>query len=169
MIRALCVPVVLASAFVATGCSSVPPVAEGMQATPVGTVITYHRKSSGSLGNFDGQVVWTARMSTWEGQPVLAVASAQGTTLHDTVSHGQVGSLSPAGQPAMSFNPPIAYQWPMSVGKSWTSEHTITMYPSGAKVPLKIQWKVESWGDITVPAGTFKAYKVTSTNNLGEV
>jgi hypothetical protein len=45
----------------------------------------------------------------------------------------------------------------------------MTLYPSGNKVPLKIDWKVESFGSVTVPAGTYKAYKVVSTNNFGEL
>ena len=35
-------------------------------------------------------------------------------------------------------------------------------------MPMEVSWKVESWGDVTVPAGTFKD-KVVTTNNLGEV
>ncbi|MBK9200575.1 hypothetical protein [Candidatus Skiveiella danica] len=33
-----------------------------------------------------------------------------------------------------------------------------------------MNWKVEAWEDVTVvPAGTYKAYKVITTNNFGEV
>ena len=28
---------------------------------------------------------------------------------------------------------------------------------------------MEAWEDVTVPAGTFKTYKVVTTNNFGEV
>ena len=42
------------------------------------------------------------------------------------------------------------------------------MHANNRTLDLSYQWKVESWGDVTVPAGTFKAYKVVSTNQLGE-
>ena len=46
----------LASGLLA-GCSTTPPVAQGMGSNPDGTVTTFHRKSAGSLGVFDGPVV----------------------------------------------------------------------------------------------------------------
>ena len=54
------------------------------------------------------------------------------------------------------------------MGKTWTANHTVTLYPSGNKVPLKIEGKVESFGDVTVPAGTFKAFKLVWSMNQNE-
>lgn len=45
----------------------------------------------------------------------------------------------------------------------------MTLHNSGSMVQMTIHWKVESWGDVTVPASTFKAYKLVWTNNMGEV
>lgn len=160
----------VAALLLTTGCASTPPTPETMQISPVGTVTTYHRKSSGSLGNFDGQVVWTHATSTWNGKPAIAFGAPQaGVSLHDPVTFGTLAHLAPTGQPVMSFEPPIDYPWPLQVGKTWSAQHTVTLYPSGNKVPLKIDGKVESWGDVTVPAGTFKAFKVVWTMNQNEV
>jgi hypothetical protein len=154
----------------AGGCATPPPVADKMASQPLGSVTTYHRKSSGSLGTFDGQVVWTSSASTWQGRSVMASGSPQaGTTLHDPTTLALVATLNPAGQPSASFSPPIDYAWPLEVGKTWTSKHTVTMHPSGRTVPMTLSWKVDSWGDVTVPAGTFRAYKVTWTSDQGEV
>jgi len=137
---------------------------------PIGTVTTYHRKSSGSLGIFDGKVAWTHGTTTWQGQPVVSFGAPQaGVALHDPVSYGQLATLDASGKPIMSYDPPINYQWPLVVGKSWKSSHTVTLHAAGRTMPLQIDWKVESWGDVTVPAGTFKAYKLVWTNSLGEV
>ena len=61
-------PVAFAAAVVVMSFLSVPtfaqPVAESPAATPAGTVTTFHRKSSGSLGTFDGPVVWTFTHAT---------------------------------------------------------------------------------------------------------
>ena len=69
----------------------------------------------------------------------------------------------------ISFDPPIDYPWPLQVGKTWATQHTVTLYPSGNKVPVKIEGKVESWGDVTVPAGTFKAFKLVWSVNQSEL
>lgn len=151
------------------GCASTPPTAAGMAPTPMGTVSTFHRKSSGSLGNFDGQVVWTQNPGTWQGKPVVAVAAPQaGANLHDPATLGLVAMLGGNGAPLMAFNPPIDYQWPLQVGKTWTTTHMLTLYPSGNTVPMRFDYSVDSWGDVTVPAGTFKAFKLRWTSSSGE-
>lgn len=160
----------VAALLLTTGCANTPPIVDKMHINPMGTVLTYHRKSSGSLGNFDGPVVWTQTPATWQGKQVLASGAPQaGVGIHDLNSMATIANLTPAGQPLMSFEPPIDYPWPLQVGKTWSAQHTVTLYPSGNKVPLKIDGKVESWGDVTVPAGTFKAYKLMWTNSLGEM
>ena len=157
-----------ASLLLAGGCASTPPVATQMAPVPMGTVNTYHRKSSGSLGAFDGQVPWTVSASTWQGKPVLSYASPGGTSLHLPGSHGLAANLNPQGQPVMAYDPPIDLPWPLQVGKTWSSQHKVTLHPSGNTLAMKIDGKVESWGEVTVPAGTYKAFKVVWTNNLGE-
>lgn len=135
----------------------------------MGTVLTYHRKSSGSLGTFDGQVVWTLAPAAWQGRPAISMGAPQaGVGLYEPAGFGMVAQLNPAGQPVMSFEPPIDYPWPLQVGKTWTGNHTVTLYPSGTKLPLKVDGKVESWGDVTVPAGTFKAFKLVWSMNQNE-
>lgn len=151
------------------GCATSPPTAATMAASPMGTVSTFHRKSSGSLGPFDDQVVWTQTASTWQGRPVVSVAAPQaGANLHDPATRGLVAVLGRDGAPQMAFDPPIDLQWPLQVGKAWSATHTLTLYPSGRKMPLRIDYRVESWGDVTVPAGTFKAFKLHWTTSLGE-
>ncbi len=169
-IRTTLLATAVAALLLTTGCANTPPITDKMQINPMGTVLTYHRKSSGSLGNFDGPVVWTQSPATWQGKPVLASGAPQaGVGIHDLNSMAMIANLTPAGQPIMSFEPPIDYPWPLEVGKTWSAQHTVTLYPSGNKVPLKIDGKVESWGDVTVPAGTYKAFKLVWRNNLGEM
>jgi hypothetical protein len=157
------------AALITAGCATRPPSAAKMAQSPMGTVTTFHRKSSGSLGAFDGPVVWTQSASTWQGQPVVAAVSPQaGATLHDPGSWAMIAVLAPDGKPNLSFDPPVGYDWPLVVGKRWSSSHTVTMHASGRTTPLKIDWKVDSWGDVTVPAGTFKAFKLVWTDDQGE-
>lgn len=166
--RLLTVCLVL-SAGLLGACSTTPPVANGMSSHPDGTVTTFHRKSSGSLGAFDGPVVWTQKTIQWNGKTVVAASAPQaGTTLHDPMNHAAVAVLGPDGKPAQTFDPPVSLPWPLEVGKTATTQHKVTLHASNRTIDLTMQWKVESWGDVTVPAGTFKAYKVVSTTQLGE-
>lgn len=80
-----------------------------------------------------------------------------------------LANLTPAGQPFMSFEPPIDCPWPLQVGKTWMGEHQVTLYPARTTVPMTIRGRVESWGEVTVPAGTFKAFKLVWTTDQGEV
>ena len=159
-----------AAMLLATGCATPVSTPERILSVPMGTITTYHRKSSGSLGNFDGQVVWTYAQSPFQGKPVIAYGAPQaGVSLMDPATFGMLAYLNAAGQPMFSFDPPITYPWPLQVGKTATQKLTTTMYPSGTKVPMTIDYKVESWEEVTVPAGTFKAYRVSWTDNFGEV
>ena len=161
-----------ASTLVATlwaGTGFAQPVAESPAATPAGTVMTFHRKSSGSLGTFDGPVVWTISHGSWEGRPAVIQTARLGGSAFDPKTHANMANLDAEGKASMVFDPPVGYQWPLQVGKTWTSKHTVTTPATGRSVPLEVNWKVEALEDVTVPAGTFKAFKVVTTNNFGEV
>ena len=166
-------PVMFAVTALAASLLAVPsfaqPVAESPAATPAGTVMTFHRKSSGSLGTFDGPVVWTISHGTWEGRPAVMQMARLGGSAFDPKTHANMATLDAEGKATMVFDPPVGYQWPLQVGKTWTSKHTATTPATGRSVPLEVNWKVEAWEDVTVPAGTFKTYKVVTTNNFGEV
>lgn len=158
-----------AAVLLSAGCASPPPMPDKLVSVPMGTTTTYHRKSSGSLGNYDGKVVWTHSAATWQGQPVIAFGAPQaGVSLHEPVSFGMVAQLGIDGKPQSSFEPPVNYPWPLVVGKTWSTTHTVTLHATGRALQLKVDGKVDSVGDITVPAGTFKAYKLVWVNNLGE-
>ncbi len=160
----------LATALFLPGCASTSPVAERFVGMQYGTVLVYHRKSSGSYGNFDDQVSWDNKASQWQGQAAMAAVSPQaGAQLYESKTHGLVATLGRDGKPAVSYDPPIAYRWPMKVGDSWSSQHKVTMHASGKVVPLALNYKVEAYDKITVPAGTFNAYLVVSIDSNGEV
>jgi hypothetical protein len=160
----------LATALFLPGCVTSPPVAREFVGMKEGTVLVYHRKSSGSYGTFNDQVTWLNSLGTWQGQPAMTAASAQaGTQVYDSKTHGLVAMLGRDGKPAVSYDPPIAYRWPMKVGDSWSSQHKVTLHANGRTVPLTLNYKVEAYDRITVPAGTFNAYLVVSTDSNGEV
>ncbi len=161
---------VAAALLLTASCATAPATAEKIASVPMGTVSTYHRKSSGSLGDFDGKVVWTHESSTWQGKPAISFGAPQaGVALHDPASFGMLATLDRSGKPQLSFDPPVNYPWPLEVGKTWSTNHTVTVYASGSTRPFRIVGKVEAQENITVPAGTFKTYCLRWVNDMGEI
>mgnify|MGYP003434349692 CR=1 FL=1 len=73
------------------------------------------------------------------------------------------------GEPLMSFDPPLGWQYPIMVGKTWTTSHKMTAHATGKTTAFESSCKVEDHGDVTVPAGTFKAFKLACTSTIGNV
>jgi hypothetical protein len=158
----------LATLAFSQGCATAPAPGQYV-AAPAGTVTTYHRVSSGSYGNVDNTVTWTHTLGDWQGRPaVLAVSPQAGTTVYDPQSHGTIANLSPAGQPVTSFDPPMGMRFPLEVGKSWTDQHKLTVHARGATMPYEIRYRVEAYESITVPAGTYMAFRVQMSDSFGE-
>jgi hypothetical protein len=148
-----------------SGCASSPPVADRYVPPPVGATVEYHMTNTGSFGNGTGIVTMKVSEFAWEGRPVRRYDTPSGATLQSPQA-GTVAVLDRSGQPVMRYNPPLDLQFPLVVGKTWTSDHELTV-GAATKMPMKTTWKVESYEDITVPAGTFKAWRVVMTDNFG--
>lgn len=158
-----------ATAVILAGCVTPPPAAERFAGTPVGSTATFNRVSSGSYGQGSDKVVWTYGETQWNGLRLLdARNSVGGGTYHDPSTFGIVANLNAAGRPTMSYEPPIALDWPLRVGKTWTSRHTVTLHPSGQTVPYTSEWRVEAAETVKVPAGSFDTLRVVRVGSDGE-
>jgi hypothetical protein len=58
-------------------------------------------------------------------------------------------------------SPPEDWQWPLQVGKSWSATVTWEDDAPPRRFVLIALWAVEAYEEITTPAGTFKAFKVS--------
>lgn len=154
-----------------SGCATAPADPGVWVSSAPGTVTTFSRRASGSLGSGDTQVVWTIGPERpWDGRQVVPHVSPQaGTGLYDATTRAYVAQLNPAGQPVVSFEPPIAMASPLVVGSTWSSKHTMTVHARQTKVPYEVAFKVEAFEDVSVPAGNFKAFRVVATDSFGEV
>jgi hypothetical protein len=154
----------------APGCSTRAPSAGSFEETPVGTVLTYNRRLSGSFGSGHAKAVWTYAEGEWQGRRVLrAMNSLGGGTLHDPKTFGIVANLNAAGQPTMSYEPPIGIEWPIAVGKVWSTKHLVTLHASNQQVPFETSWTIEAQETIKVPAGSFNVFRAVRTGSDGEV
>ena len=156
----------LAAAALVAGCTTAPPRAERYVPPPMGASWTYQVTSSGSYGTQNqAPSPVTVREAVVDGRKLLRFESATYTTLQ-TERVGVVAVLDPAGRPLMRYDPPLGYEWPLEVGKTWTQEITLTV-GAGTRIPMKAVWTVEAYEDVTVPAGTFKAWRIVMTDNFG--
>jgi hypothetical protein len=56
------------------------------------------------------------------------------------------------------------YDWPLFVGKSWPSEFQIKNYDRNQTLDLKYVLTVEAFEEVTIPAGTFKTFRIRRTS-----
>ena len=65
----------------------------------------------------------------------------------------------------MRFNPPLRVsQWPLKVGSALSYMTTIET-SQGAKIPTRVTGNVVSYESVTVPAGTFMAFRMILSLN----
>ena len=156
----------LGSAMLFVGCASAPPKWERYVAPAPGSSWTQIQRNTGSFGSGSTEVLVRVGEATLDGRKVATRETKAGNILMDT-DGAWLGLTNPAGQIQMRFDPPIGYQWPLTVGKTWTKEFATTVVASGQKIPFSATWKVEAFEDVTVPAGTFKAWRVSYSDSGG--
>ena len=110
----------------------------------------------------------TATPVDFNGRRGYGLASPTATRVLDPASFNPIGMLE-AGKVAVIDSPDTAlFSWPLWVGKSWeaTNTHADLLYgetwpPAGSET-----W-VAALEDITVPAGTFKAFRIEYQGGIG--
>ncbi len=148
-----------------SGCANSPPVADRYVPPPVGATVEYRMSNTGSFGAGTAPLVMKVSQATWQGQTLRRYDTPSGATLQNA-NAGTVAVLNPSGQPVMRYDPPLDFRFPLVVGKTWTSDHELTVGAS-TKTPLHVSWKVDAYEDVTVPAGTFKSWRLVMTDSFG--
>lgn len=76
------------------------------------------------------------------------------------------------GRPQSLVSPPNGPVFPLSPGKTWTTQTTMTVYQPGATgqasmaFPLESRWAVHDFEQVTVPAGTFRAIRFSVVDRV---
>lgn len=128
-------------------------------------VAEYVSTSSGSFGNGVAKLPVRVEALTFEGRPAQSFANPGLSTVL-TPQAGLIAVLDATGRVVMRYDPPLGMRWPLELGKTWTERHVLTL-GSGAKAPMTTTWAVEAYEKVTVPAGTFDAWRVTMTDSFG--
>ncbi len=155
----------LALAIALGGCAMTPK-AERYVGPPPGTTYTVTRSDSGSYGSSATQITYKISERTWEGKQVKAFASPEGVLLLNA-DGAWISVLGPDDKPIFTWDPPIGPDFPLEVGKTWPKSYRVTAHAAKQTVPFDSAWKIDAYEDVTLPAGTFKAFKMSFSDTLG--
>lgn len=162
----LVIGVGLAAALLTASCAIAPRV-DGPVIVAAGSSWTFERRDSGSYGNGKVQDTATALGErTWQGRKVRAVEIAQGTRLSDAATAHWLAVVK-GDQTLTTWEPSVGYDWPLTVGKQWSRNFRFVNHVTKQQTDIKSTSTVESYEDVTVPAGTFKAFRVRYVDSAG--
>jgi hypothetical protein len=155
----------LSIAALLSACAAVPA-GDHYVPPPIGMTYTSQYQDTGSFGNGKSDVPGQVAARDWNGTPVIAFQGAQGALL--MLPKGEfVAVTGPDGKPQISWDPPTVWEFPLVVGKTWKKQYKVTFHAQNREVPFEATQAVEAYEDIVVPAGTFKAFRVRTSDTLG--
>jgi hypothetical protein len=156
---------VACTAILATGCSSTPKWAH-YAAPPAGTTWSNQIKGTGS---YKGPAEVSSRIGeiTWNGERHVAFHNGP-STLVARRDGSWVALLGSDGKPMTSWEPPLGWGFPLEVGATWKASYNVVNHSSGKTTLVDASYAAEAFEEVTVPAGTFKAYRLRMTNNIGD-
>ena len=149
------------------------PVTEAPPVYAVGSSWTYDQTVNGDTQRHTNTIVEKREIDAREvdvqaksppnRDPGGTCDGANGDTV-DAVTHNWMACLKD-GEILGSLSPHSGqFEWPLEVGKSWRFQRTWTdnVHPQWSG-PGWEEFTVVAWEEVTVPAGTFMAYKVVRT------
>ena len=100
---------------------------------------------------------------TYESIPVHRVVAGIDTNLYDVATSNMMATLR-FGKEATSITPHDGtFSWPLFVGKTWTATYTFNNRVQGMTIgPMHVEYRVTAYEDVSVPAGSWKAFKIES-------
>jgi hypothetical protein len=157
----------VAAALAACAGSLGDPVMTHWTPAPPGATWEVAQRNTGSYGK-DAQFTWTREDMRWKGAPAIGLKSSTGTTIVvEPVGGRFVTVLGPEGRPVSTWDPPIGWVFPLKVGKSWSQHERLTLHASGKTVEFDFKCAVEGFEKVKVRAGTFDAFRIHCTSNVG--
>ena len=157
----------LTLAFFASGCAVMQPRVERWTPPPAGSSWEVAQRNTGSFGK-DAQFRVTRGDGIWQGAPVVTLTNSLGMSTMAAPDSGRwIAIVGRDGKAVTSWDPPLGWEYPLTVGKSWTTRYRMTLHASGKTLPYDLSCKIESHEKVTVKAGAFDAFKVVCATNIG--
>lgn len=158
----------LVAALMSGGCALMAPTVERYPQPQAGTTWSQSIRDTGSYGSGSSQGAGRFMPDrTWQGREVHAFEFSGITTLMTKGSANFIAQLK-GDTPVVSWEPPIGWVWPLEVGKTWTRTTTFTNHATKQSMKVEYTNTVEAYEDVTVPAGTFRTYRVKTVNSSGD-
>ena len=149
------------------GCATSASKVERYTAPPNGATWKYVQKNSGSYGK-DTEYTLTRAEGDWQGRRAMLLKSSRGTTTVASLEDGKLAAvLGPDGKEISKWEPPILWDYPLAVGQQWSKPIKMTIQAGGRVLTFDWKCTVAGHGDVTVAAGTIKAFHVDCQNTIG--
>ncbi len=106
---------------------------------------------------------WTVVEVSYENRAVVGFSDGTITSVHNKTNRNWIANLSYGREETSASPDDGTFSWPLEVGKSWTASYIYRDHVQGKVFnPVTATWKVTAYEDVTVPAGTFKAFRLES-------
>jgi hypothetical protein len=133
---------------------------------PVEAKWTIETTESGRTGKITVTLTGT---SIYDGKPIYMLSNGARTALIDVATLNNVGAMREGKMVWTALPNDGMFSWPLSIGKTWSGSFNYTDYEKGANFTgVGSYYRVTGYEDVTVPAGTFKAYRVEGTPGANE-
>jgi hypothetical protein len=134
-------------------------------APPVGFTWTSVLRDSGSFGSGETRETTTVGERSWQGMRVMSFESPSATIL-STADGGWLARLDARGGAVMRWDPPMSFDFPIHVGKTWS--RTVRMTDAqDATTTYTDHCRAVAEEQVTVAAGSFTAFRIDCSNTLG--
>ncbi len=155
-----------AAASIVTACAVWGPRAERWRAPTAGASWEVAQSNTGSYGK-DMVLRITRGDGIWQGQPVMTLANSQGMNTVITPTGHWIAIVGRDGRTLTRWDPPLGFEYPITVGKSWVKAYRMTFGAQGKTLPYDLNCTVQSHEKVTVRAGTLDAFKIVCSTNIG--
>jgi hypothetical protein len=123
------------------------------------------RSDSGTVGSTNAKVTTRRGEQMWQAEHAISFdAPGFSQLLHD---NGNLVAFMSGGKRVATFDPEVGFARPFEVGKTVTTNHRAMVPGKAEPLPLQLTQKVEAYEDVTLPAGTFKAYRISWSESTG--
>jgi hypothetical protein len=160
--HAACVVVL---AMTSAGCANAPAMGERYQAPPLGSTWVNARRDTGSYGTASTEVPGKRGEFVWEGKPHITFETPESMIVAQP--DGPWVGFFRDGKPMFTYDPPATYDYPLTVGKRSTKTYRITNHATQQVASVDVSNHIEALEDVVVRAGTFKTFRVKSSDTLG--
>jgi hypothetical protein len=100
---------------------------------------------------------------TYESKSVHRVVAGIDTYVYDVATSNMIATLRRGKEVTSTAPHDGTFSWPLYVAKTWTATYTFNNRLQGMTVgPIHVEYRVTAYEDVTVPAGSWKAFKIES-------